>query len=79
MPSIDFFRNLQNYPEFLRTADLVSLGLFKNRCDVCRALKTGTAPPAIKMSQHRNLFPRDGLIDWLQRKMINGDRKNDSD
>jgi predicted DNA-binding transcriptional regulator AlpA len=56
-------------PEFLRPSDLVVYGLYKNRSDVCLAMKRGEAPPSIKISSHKVVFPKSGVCNWLLKKV----------
>jgi len=58
-----------NLPEFLRPRDLVACGLYKSRSDVCWAMKRGQAPPSIKLTSHKIVFPRASLCDWLKEKV----------
>ena len=46
----DLARALQTFPEFMRARDLINLGLFAGRADVCVARQRGESPPI-----HRNL------------------------
>ncbi len=57
-----------NLPEFLRPNDLVACGLYKSRSDVCWAMKRGQAPPSIKLTSHKIIFPRASLCEWLKEK-----------
>jgi len=58
----------KNLPEFLRAIDLIELGLFKSRSDVCWAIKRGQAPAMIRLSQSKIVFPKAALIQWLKEK-----------
>jgi hypothetical protein len=66
---------ITNLPEFLRATDLISCGLFKTRSDVSWAMKRGLAPPSIKLSQHKIIFPRASLCEWLKEKTKNSPEK----
>jgi predicted DNA-binding transcriptional regulator AlpA len=57
-----------NLPEFLRPRDLVSCGLYRSRSDICWAMKRGQAPPSIKLTSHKIVFPRASLCEWLKEK-----------
>ena len=59
-----------NFPEFLRPSDLVNSGLFQSRSDVCHAMRRAQAPPYIKLSSHKVVFPRASLCEWLREKML---------
>lgn len=59
-----------NLPEFLRPKDLVECGLYKSRSDVCWAMKRGQAPPSIKLTSHKIVFPRASLCEWLKEKAL---------
>jgi len=65
-------------PEFLRPADLVVFGLYKSRSDVCIAMKRGQAPPSIKVSSHKVIFPKSGICNWLRQKAEVFGGENDS-
>jgi hypothetical protein len=55
-------------PAFLRPSDLIDIGLYKSRSDICWSMKRGKAPPSIKLSTHKVVFPRAALCDWLRKK-----------
>lgn len=61
----------KNLPEFCRAADLVYAGLYKSRSDVAWAIKRRQAPPSIKLSSHKVVFPRAALCQWLRDKACN--------
>ena len=56
---------LSNKPEFLRSKDLIELGLFKTLPDVCWSKKRGFAPPFIKIGKRKYVYPKKMLIEWL--------------
>ena len=58
----------ENYPSFLRPKDLIKTGLFKSRSDVSWAIRRGYAPPSIKLSDHKVIFPRVSLCLWLRER-----------
>lgn len=60
----------QNFPEFLRPVDIVKTGLYKSRSDLCWSMKRKQAPPSIRLSSHKIIFPRASLCDWLVEKAI---------
>ena len=65
-------------PEFLRPSDLVAFGLYKSRSDLCVAMKRGQAPPSIKVSAHKVVFPKSGLCNWLRERAEISGGGNDS-
>jgi predicted DNA-binding transcriptional regulator AlpA len=65
---INFENITANLPEFLRPSDLVICGLYKSRSDVCWAMKRGQAPPSIKITAHKIIFPKASLCEWLKEK-----------
>ncbi len=70
----------KNFPEFLRAKDLVKSGLYKSTSDLCWSMKRGLAPPSIKLSSHKVIFPRASLCEWLREKAQNdfvGGQDND--
>lgn len=64
-----------NLPEFLRARDLIACGLFKTRSDVSWAKRRGQAPPCIILSQHKTIYPRTCLIEWLKKKIEMANKK----
>lgn len=69
----------KKYPEFLRPRDLVKSGLYKSTSDLCWSMKRHQAPPSIKLSSHKVIFPRASLCEWLREKAQNdfsGDQDN---
>ena len=56
---------LDNYPAFLRTKDLVELGLFKNEAVLCQARNYGRSPDYIKVGQ-KVLYPKASLVEFLE-------------
>lgn len=58
----------RNFPEFLRAADLVKCGLYKSRSDISWSIRRGQAPPSIRLSSHKIVFPRANLCQWLKEK-----------
>jgi hypothetical protein len=61
----------KKFPEFLRAKDLVKSGLYKSTSDLCWSMKRGLAPPSIKLSSHKVIFPRASLCGWLKEKALN--------
>ena len=69
----------QNYPEILRPIDIIKTGLYKSRSDLCWSMKRGMAPPSIKLSSHKVIFPRAAIFEWLREKAgFVGGQGNDS-
>lgn len=58
----------KNYPPFLRPADLIRLSLFPSAAAICVAVGKKKAPPHIKMSVRKMMFPRASLCAWLREK-----------
>ena len=61
----------KKFPEFLRATDLIKSGLYKSRSDLCWSIKRNQAPPSIKLSTRKVVFPRTSLCEWLQEKAEN--------
>lgn len=61
----------KKFPEFLRPKDLVKSGLYKSTSDLCWAMKRNQAPPSIKLSSHKVIFPKATLCEWLRGKTLN--------
>lgn len=60
----------KNYPEFLRSRDLIRCGLFQSRADISLAIKHGNAPPSLRIGKRKIVFSRSELCEWLH-KMAN--------
>jgi len=69
--SLDIFLYdiLSRYPEFIRGSDLIRMGLYKSRSDLCWSIKRGKAPPHIKVSSHKIIFARSSLCEWIKEKL----------
>lgn len=62
----------ENFPLFLRPIDLIKCGLFKSRSDVSVSIRRGQAPPLIRLSSNKIVFPRALLCNWLaERSLVN--------
>ncbi len=61
----------KNFPEILRAKDIIRTGLYKSASDLCWSMKRGLAPPSIKLSSHKVIFPRAALCEWLREKAQN--------
>jgi hypothetical protein len=59
-------KSLTKLPEFLRSSDLIALGLFSSYADVSHAIKRNQAPPHIKIGKRKTVFPKSQLIYWLK-------------
>lgn len=63
-------RTIEEMPEFMSSADLVELGLFKSTGVVHIARKTnGAGPPFIKL-RHKVLYAKQAVIDWLEERTM---------
>lgn len=60
---------LSRFPEFIRGSDLIRMGLYKSRSDLCWSIKRGKAPPHIKVSSHKIIFSRSSLCEWIKGKL----------
>jgi len=65
----NLLESLKNRPEFLRSTDLIELGLFTSRANVCRANKIGCAPPMIRLGDRKIIYPKKLLIEWLLERL----------
>lgn len=61
--------SLSKKPEFLRSNDLIDLGLYQSFADVCWAKKRGLAPPSIHLSERKIVYPKNLLLKWLIEKL----------
>jgi predicted DNA-binding transcriptional regulator AlpA len=61
----------EKLPEFLRPKDLIKTGLYKSRSDITWSMKRNQAPPWLKLSTHKVVFPRSALCQWLREKERN--------
>ncbi len=68
MAGLDIRALLEGYPEFLRTKDLIRLGLFGSKFSIQNAKRKGNAPPSIKLGFNRVFFPKKSLIEWLEER-----------
>ena len=68
--TIDIQKITANLPEFLRPKDLIKCGLYKSPSDVSWAMKRGQAPPSIRLTSHKIVFPKVSLCDWLREKTL---------
>ena len=57
---------LRDYPEFLRSKQLVELGIYINENAVWSAVHFDVAPPRIRINRKHTVFPKADLIKWLQ-------------
>jgi hypothetical protein len=64
---------MSSLPEFLRGNDLIRIGLFKSRSDLCWAMKRNQAPPFIKLSIKKIVYPKSSLCEWLKQKSSSDD------
>jgi hypothetical protein len=67
---------LADFPAFLSTADLLSLGIYRTRPSLVRARLIGTSPPEVYFSQRNIKFPRNELIKWLSDKLEKKNRRS---
>jgi predicted DNA-binding transcriptional regulator AlpA len=63
---------LERYPQFLRVKDLIDLNLYETPAAVSISIKDGKAPPSIRLSSRKIVFPRSELIEWLLQKAKGG-------
>ena len=63
-----FAHLLKDAPPFLSSAQLVALGLFRDKIAIYQARAVGGAPPAIKTAKRAIRFPKQELIAWLQQQ-----------
>ncbi len=68
--TIDIQKITIHLPEFLRSKDLIKIGLYQSRSDLCWSMKRGLAPPSIQLSPRKIVFPRESLRDWLREKTL---------
>ena len=64
----------KNYPELLRARDLVSIGLYSDPCVAFVARKNCTGPEYFRIGG-RILYPKEGVIKFLQEKLVNTTNK----
>jgi hypothetical protein len=60
----------REYGKFLRCKDLIDLGLYSSPAAVSLSIKNDNAPPYIRISPHKLLFPKVTLLAWLKSKFI---------
>lgn len=62
----EFKEALAAYPEFLSPVHLVKLGIWPSETAVYKAVQRGQTPPAIKKGSRGHVFPKHGLVSWLE-------------
>lgn len=60
----------ENYPEFLSSEDLVTLGIYRTIDATYQARIRKTGLPYVKLNK-KILYPKNALIEWLITKSIN--------
>ncbi len=65
-------KSLDEYPEFLTSAQLVELGFFRSKGCVYMARVKGTGPDFIKLKK-KILYPKKALIEFVNKYMTKGD------
>lgn len=63
---------LNTLPEFIRSIDLVNLGLFPSEDAVGFARRRGLSPDYMQHGR-RILYPKAGVISWIEKLMKKGD------
>lgn len=70
---------LSSKPEFLRSHDLIKLGLYNSFSDVCLSKKRGFSPPNIRLSPRKIVYPKNMVLEWLHKKsLLNFENKSKS-
>ena len=60
---------LDQFPPFLRSADLVAVGLFRSVADLnnAHAKKDGAAPPRINIGKRKYRYTKEAIIQWINK------------
>ena len=61
---------LETLPNFLTTSDLISIGLFKDINQLYLLRKNSIGPSYIQYGK-KILYPRDCIIAWIQKHIVN--------
>lgn len=61
---------LSSKPEFLRSHDLIAMGLYNSFSDVCLSKKRGFSPPSIRLSPRKIVYPKNMVLEWLHKKSL---------
>lgn len=69
------FNNLNTYPDFLTSDDLVDLGLYASRNSIYFARIKGKGPDFIKFGK-RILYPKDSVLEFIQSHLKKGNIPN---
>ena len=65
-----FDERLKMFPEFLRSTDLIKLGLYGSFDTLYRARLEGNSPDFIRLKR-KILYPKKSLIEFLERRLKN--------
>jgi predicted DNA-binding transcriptional regulator AlpA len=71
----ELINSLKDRPEFLRSRDLIELGIYKSFSDISYSIKRDLAPPYIKIGERKILYPKASLIAWLELKYNTQDKE----
>ena len=61
-------KSLKNFPEFLRSKDLLKLGLYKSYGDIYHSKKRGLSPPHVLLGDKKIVYLKTSLIEWIIKK-----------
>lgn len=59
----------KNYPELLRTRDLIAIGLYSAACVAWTARKNNKGPEYVRLDG-KIVYPKAGVIEFLKEKLI---------
>lgn len=65
-------------PEFLSSRDLIKLGLYPSLAATYSARVRGCSPNFIKL-KHKILYPKMGVIEFIERYMQSGEHTKDKE
>jgi len=71
----ELINSLKDKPEFLRSRDLIELGIYRSFSDISYSIIRGFAPPHLRIGERKILYPKASLIAWLELKYNTQDKE----
>lgn len=63
----DIRKQLEKYPEFLDSQDLVKLGIYPTLMAVHQARKKGYSPQFIRIGKKKIIYSKEAIIQYLEK------------
>lgn len=61
---------INELPDLASTKDLINMGLFSSISHATHCRKRGDCPKYISLSKKRILYPKEAIIEWLEKRMV---------